>query len=398
MFAYLVLTQIGERFTMPNIKLTKTSVDKLTPEVKEVFYWDTGLSGFGVRVKPNGLRSYIIQYRNRQTGHSKRKTIGQVGPLLSFSDAKAIASQYLGEVIRGGDPAEEAQSRRKAPKISDLADQYLKTHAIPKKRKNSVKMDISLINRFILPKLGKKFASEISHKDLQNFHNSLAKTPYQANRVLALLSKMFTLSMRWGWRTDNPALGINRFNEEKRHRWLTEYELKRLTKALDRHPNQNAANAIRLQLLTGARIGEVLNAEWQDFDLERGVWIKPSHHTKQKKTEHLPLSAAAVELVREIRQQHNQRFLFPSTRIDAPIQDLKRFWKAITKAAELEDYRIHDNRHTHASHLVSSGLSLAIVGRLLGHTNPMTTQRYAHLADDPLREAAEVMARKMGNT
>jgi len=142
----------------------------------------------------------------------------------------------------------------------------------------------------------------------------------------------------------------------------------------------------------------VLNAEWQDFDLERGVWIKPSHHTKQKKTEHLPLSAAAVELVREIRQQHNQRFLFPSTRIDAPIQDLKRFWKAITKAAELEDYRIHDNRHTHASHLVSSGLSLAIVGRLLGHTNPMTTQRYAHLADDPLREAAEVMARKMGNT
>lgn len=292
---------------------------------------------------------------------------------------------------------DEAREARKAPLVRDLAEQYLEQHAKPKKRKNIVKMDVALINRFINPKLGKKYVRDFSHRDIQVFHNALSETPYQANRTLALLSKMFSLSVRWGWRSDNPAIGVNRFAEEKRYRWLSSDELKRLTKALEEHANQNAANAIRLQLLTGARIGEVLSAEWQDFDLERGVWIKPSHHTKQKRTEHLPLSSAAVELIKAIRRQHNSRFLFPSSRIDAPIQDLKRFWKAVITAAELDDYRIHDNRHTHASHLVSSGLSLAIVGRLLGHTNPLTTQRYAHLADDPLREAAEVMADKLKN-
>ncbi len=154
-----------------------------------------------------------------------------------------------------------------------------------------------------------------------------------------------------------------------------------------------------MQLLTGARIGEVLNARWTDFDLWRGVWIKPSHHTKQKRTEHLPLSGSAVALLQSVQDERDQSspFVFPGKDPSKPLRELKRFWKAVTSEAGLDDYRIHDNRHTHASHLVSSGLSLAIVGKLLGHTNPLTTQRYAHLADDPLREAAEVMARKMSD-
>ena len=174
-------------------------------------------------------------------------------------------------------------------------------------------------------------------------------------------------------------------------------ELARLGEALDKHPNQKVANAIRLQLLTGARIGEVLTARWQDFDLDRGVWIKPSHHTKQKRTEHLPLSKAAVALLSGIKAMEgsSSEIVFPGRSRDKPIVDLKKFWRAILSDADIHDYRIHDNRHTHASQLVSSGLSLAIVGRLLGHTNPMTTQRYAHLSDDPLRAAAEVMAEKL---
>ncbi len=178
---------------------------------------------------------------------------------------------------------------------------------------------------------------------------------------------------------------------------MSDDELTRLLAALDEHPNQIASNAIRLQLLTGARIGEVLSARWEEFDLDRGVWTKPSHHTKQKRTEHLPLSASALELLRGMCDgaEDSSALLFPGRKPDKPIADLKRFWKSITASAELEDYRIHDNRHTHASHLVSSGMSLAIVGRLLGHTNPMTTQRYAHLADDPLRAAAEVFGKKI---
>jgi len=198
-------------------------------------------------------------------------------------------------------------------------------------------------------------------------------------------------------RRDNPAKGVQKFHEEKRYRWLSSDELTKLGASLDRHHNQKAANAIRLQLLTGARIGEVLNARWEAFDLERGLWTKPSHHTKQKRTQHLPLSKMSIALLSRLKSQNQAgcEIVFPGRAIDKPIVDLKKFWRSLLLDAEISDYRNHDNRHTHASHLVSSGLSLAIVGRLLGHTNPMTTQRYAHIADDPLRAAAEVMAGKM---
>ena len=382
---------------MAKTRLNKSTVDRLAAGDREIVYWDEVVRGFGVRVKPNGAKSYVIQYRNRNTGRSKRKTIGRVGPLISFAQARSEALRLLGEVVRGGDPVDDIRTKRNAERVSDLADQYLTYHARPKKRPKSVANDISMLNAIILPKLGTKPVAGVTHRDIQALHNGLSATPYRANRTLSLLSKMFELSIRWGWRKDNPVKGIEKFAEEKRHRWLSEAELARLTQALDNHPNQLAANAIRLQLRTGARIGEILSASWQDFDLDRGVWTKPSHHTKQKKKEHLPLSGAAVALLTAMKPtaDDSESLLFPGRVTGQPIKNLKRFWKAVTTAAELSDYRVHDNRHTHASHLVSSGLSLPIVGRLLGHTNPMTTQRYAHLADDPLREAAELMARKM---
>ena len=145
------------------------------------------------------------------------------------------------------------------------------------------------------------------------------------------------------------------------------------------------------------RLGEVLSAEWPEIDFARGVWIKPSHHTKQKRTEHLPLSAATLVLLSGMREEAavGLPYLFPGEVAGQALQGIKKFWHRITKEAGLSDYRLHDNRHTYASHLVSSGLSLEIIGRFLGHTNPMTTQRYAHLADDPLRAAAERFSSKM---
>src|SRR5205823_1116604 len=153
----------------------------------------------------------------------------------------------------------------------------------------------------------------------------------------------------------------------------------------------------RLQILTGARLGEVLKARWSDIDFDRGVWTKPSHHTKQKRTEHLPLSGPALALLAEIRKKIDavEKNLFPGNASGKPLRDIKKFWRNVIREACIADYRLHDNRHTHASHLVSSGLSLEIVGRLLGHTNPITTKRYAHLSDDPLRAAAERFASKI---
>ena len=382
---------------MPKLRLSKAVVDKLNGPSAETIYWDEALPGFGLRVKPNGTKSYVIQYRTRSSGKSRRKTLGQHGPLLSFNQAKKLATGLLSDVLRGGDPVADAVATRNAPSIADLAEQYYEIHALPKKRKKSAANDRSMLDRLVLPRLGKQKVLDVCHRDIQTFHNSLKATPYQANRVLSVLSKMFELSISWGMRSENPAKGIEKFHEEKRHRWLSTDELTRLGAALDRHRNQKAANAIRLQLLTGARIGEVLSAQWADFDLDRGVWIKPSHHTKQKRTEHLPLAKAAVALLEEVHeaQRSGSNFVFSGKSKFKPLVDLKKFWKSLIADADITDYRIHDNRHTHASQLVSSGMSLAIVGRLLGHTNPMTTQRYAHLADEPLREAAEMMANKM---
>lgn len=382
---------------MPQLKLTKTVVDRLAAEQADAIYWDSALPGFGIRVKPSGVKSYVVQYRSRSSGQSRRKTIGRHGPILSLHEARTIARGYLSDVARGHDPAAEARGARTAPTIQVLAEDYLSRHAEPKKRPTSVKIDRAMLDRFILPSLANRKVSEVGHQDVQVLHNAMHRTPYQANRMLSLLSKMFSLAVRWGWRSDNPARGVEKFHEERRHRWLSDKELSRLTDALDRHANQLAANAIRFQLLTGARIGEVLTATWSDIDLDRGVWIKPSHHTKQKRTEHLPLSGAAWDLLRRMKETTGEDsiYLYPGRNPAKPLSDLKRFWRSIMSMSGVVDYRIHDNRHTHASQLVSSGMSLAIVGRLLGHTNPITTQRYAHLADDPLREAAEIMARKM---
>ena len=382
---------------MAKQKLTKSVVERLISASTDYFAWDAELPGFGIRVKPSGIKSYIVQYRNRKTGASRRKTIGQHGPLLTFHKARERARIILADALNGNDPVEDDRAVRATPTMKEFAADYLEQHAIPKKRPRSVENDRSMLDRIILPRLGSKKVNAVRSRDIHALHVAMKNSPYQANRVLALMSKMFSLAIKWGWRRDNPVKGIERFHEERRERWLSDEELGRLLNVLSTHPNQRAANAVRFQLLTGSRIGEVLSARWSDIDLSRGVWIKPSHHTKQKRREHLPLSAPALALLAEMQERADagERFLFPGNAPDKPLQGIKKFWRGITEQAGLDDYRLHDNRHTHASHLVSSGLSLEIVGRLLGHTNPLTTKRYAHLADDPLRAAAERFGSKM---
>jgi integrase len=382
---------------MAKQRLTKSVVEGLLPTDADYIVWDAELPGFGVRIKPSGVKSYVVQYRNRQTGTSRRKTVGQHGPLLSFHKARDAARIMLAAALQGNDPIAVGRAARSAPTVKELAADYLQQHALPKKRARSAESDRSMLDRIILPRLGAKKVEAVQAREVQSLHVAMRDTPYQANRVLALLSKMFSLAVKWGLRSDNPVKGIERYHEERRERWLSDTELSRLLEALAAHPNQRAANAVRLQLLTGARIGEVLSARWSDFDLSRGVWIKPSHHTKQKRTEHLPLSAPVFALLAEMRRQAEagQQHLFSGDTPGKPLRSIKKFWRSITERAGLYDYRLHDNRHTHASHLVSSGLSLEIVGRLLGHTNPITTKRYAHLADDPLRAATERFGAKV---
>jgi integrase len=401
MFLPLSLTRrLPEQQAMPRIKLTKRAIDQIkSPKEGEddVIYWDETLSRFGLRVKSSGVKTYIIQFYAK--GQSRRLSLGQHG-VLTPEQARSLAQCKLGDVAHGHDPAKERIDGINAPTVSRLGKEYLERHAIPLKREKSIRDDRSMLNLCIYPKLGSKQVIAVQRKDIESIHKWLRPTPYRANRVLALLSKMFSLAIGWQWRTDNPAKGIQRFAEAKRERWLNEDELARLGTALASHPNLRATRAIVLMLLTGARKSEVLKAKWEQFDLDRadgGYWTKPAHFTKQKRLHGVPLSVDASDLLRRmlVESDGNSCFVFPGEKPGQPLQEIKGFWKGVCEQANIKDFHIHDLRHTFASRLVSRGEGLHAVGRLLGHTQPQTTARYAHLADDPLRNALKKLDIKL---
>lgn len=380
------------------VRITASIVNALSPPARgNRVLWDGDLTGFGVRITASGSVSFVLRYV--LNGRERRYTVGK-HPDLTASAARERATMLRGQITTGKDPLEDRRDAREAATVGELCDDYLERHARPKKRARSVKGDEQLIRLYVRPRLGARKVSTITRRDLDEAHQALKVHPYQANRLLALLSKMLSLAVAWGWRPDHPAKGIERFAENKRDRWLSATELGALTKALKKYPDQRIADAIRLLILTGSRRGEVLSATWDQFDLARRVWTKPSHHTKQKKTEHVPLNGTALALVSKLKSKAIKAlgdekklkdfpFLFPGDKDGKPLQDIKKAWATICKAAGLSDVRAHDLRHTYASHLVSGGHSLPLVGRLLGHTQAATTQRYAHLADDPLRKATE---------
>ncbi len=374
-------------------KLTDGIIENIEPGDREIIIWDTEVKGFGVRVQPSGRRSYILKYRNIH-GIIRKPKIAACAD-LSVAKARKTASEWKEAVRAGKDPSAERQAARKAPTVADLAADYLQRHALPNKRPASVRDDRSMLDRLILPRLGKMKVGAVTRRDVEVIHGGLRAKPYLANRVLALLSKMFNLAAAWGWRNGNPARGIPRYHEDRRQRWLSADELKRLWAALEGHPSRRAANAVKLMVLTGARRSEVLGATWDEFDLDRSVWTKPSHHTKQKRTEHVPLSGPATALLAALRAEAaaDQAYLFPGNAPGKPVGDIKTFWRHVCRDAGLERVRLHDLRHTYASSLVSRGVSLHIVGRLLGHTQPQTTARYAHLDDHALREATNGFGR-----
>jgi integrase len=240
--------------------------------------------------------------------------------------------------------------------------------------------------------------AEITRRDIEAFRDAQRGTPIAANRKLALLSKMFNLAIGWGWITSNPVDGVQRNHENRRERYLTAAEIERFNAAADAYIAQSAQKAvarrsvaaIRLLALTGARRGEVLKARWEQFNFDVGTWTKPSGHTKQKRTHRVPLSPVAVELLLEVQaeRQHSSGYVFPAKGgSSGHMTDVKKAWEKIRAIAALPGVRLHDLRHTYASILASDGLSLPIIGALLGHTQASTTQRYTHLLDDPLREA-----------
>lgn len=374
---------------MNKANLTDEKVRKLKPVGVEQIIWDQQVSGLGVRVTAAGKKSFILKFR--VNGRGKKPTLGACGPgALSVAEARALAVAWKTSAQQGIDPTRARQQERTAPTVADLCDEYVRRHG---SRKRSGFEDQRKIDVVIKPRMGALRVKDVSQFDVDDLHRRYADRPYEGNRVLALLSKMFSLAERWGWREGNPARGIERYPEQSRDRKLSPEERERLLAALSAYvaekpsaDREDAATIVRILLLTGARCGEVLGAEWDQFDLDAGVWIKPAATTKQKRTHRLPLAPEVVAILKN--RERRSSFVFPGPGKGGHRGSIASAWRRIQAlAGGIDDVHIHDLRRTYASVLVSSGASLEMIGALLGHTQAQTTMKYAYMFDDPLREA-----------
>jgi integrase len=409
-----------------SIRLDERAVKAAEAPAKgAVSIWDSELKGFGLRVfaptrrNPAGARSFFVNYR------------------INGVEAKALRKRIDG----GEDPAREKREARSAPVVADLAERYKVEH-LPSKAAQSQANDWAMIVNEILPSLSARAVAGVHYGDIKKLHEAITArgAPVRANRVLAVASKMFAMSLLpmagedAAWRDQaqgNPCKGVKRNQEQGKERFFSAAEIVALTDALAAYGETSASNCLRLMMLTGCRPGEAMRATWAEFS-DPGFWDKPSAHTKQRKRHRVPLSPAATEFMEKLRtaKPDSVEYVFPGQKKGTPLRQIRTAWEAVTEKASvalwaqskdekvtklvtdlgesatietcraaaarrkitlpvaLTDARAYDLRHTFASIGAGGGLSLQIIGRLLGHTQARTTQRYAHLADDPLREAA----------
>jgi integrase len=372
------------------VRLTDAEVKRLPiPAAGNAITWDAQVTGLGARVTAAGHRSFVLDYRTR-AGRRRRYTIGSF-PDWSIVGAREEARRLRRAIDAGGDPLAEIAAERAAPIVNDLIARFLEEHVSGKRPSTQADYRIA-IARHIHPAMGRLKVAEVTWSDVDALHRKLTKAGHrtQANRVVAVVSKMFALAIRWQMRVDNPARGIARNPETQRKRYLTSSELERLTAALGEHPDQQGADIFRLCMLTGCRSHEATSARWGDIKLAAGTWTKPGATTKQKTDHVVPLSALAKQLLARLRQRTSSPWVFPAPDSATGHRvTVAKSWRLLCRSSRITGLRLHDLRHSFASQLASQGASLPLIGALLGHTQAQTTHRYAHLFDDPQREAVE---------
>ena len=374
-------------------KLTKRIIDATEPQVTEFFLWDENIPGFGLRVMPSGRKSFVVQYR---AGRRPRRMSLGPSTVLTCDQARTRAITIIAAVKNGEDPAAVRAANRNAATVSDLAERFDKEHIAVRLKASTAKEYRGNLRRFILPALGRLAVPEITRADVAKFHHDLRHIPYQANRCLEVVSKMFVLAEMWGLRPDgsNPRKHIRKYPEEKRERFLSAAELRRIGDVLREMEIEgielpSAILAARLLILTGCRLGEIMSLKWEYVDFDEHALRLPDSKSG-KKTVHL--GTPAVECLQTAQRIHGNPWVITGTLPGKSLSDMQPFWQRTRARAGLKDVRIHDLRHTFASTAVASGQGLPMIGKLLGHTQVQTTARYAHLAADPVRCAADSVA------
>jgi integrase len=432
-------------------KITLRSIEALEPGAggAESVLWDPEVKGFGCRVQRGGTKTYVLHYRvGTGRGAPIRKfTIGKHGSPWTPVTARARAEDLLALVRAGKDPAELRDNERETPTMAQLGARFLDDHVRPKLKPRTAEEYERLIDKDITPALGRIKVDKIGRGEVARFHASLKATPRKANHALAVLSKMLSWAVDQGLRPElpNPCLRVVKNKERKHERFLSGDELARLgevlraaeariavadaanerlqelrrlkhnarirgdrptvaaltreidgigaeVKATGQSASAPAIAAIRLLIFTGARLSEIMTAEWSWVDLERGTLRLPDSKTGAKT---IHLNAAARAVLAGIKRIEGNPYVITGHKHGTHAVNLEKPWQAVRKAAGLEDVRLHDLRHSFASVGAAGGLSLPLVGALLGHSQPATTARYAHLGTDPVRDAAEAIGTRL---
>jgi integrase len=374
-------------------KLTKRVVDAAEIQAAEYFIWDDELPGFALRVLPSGRKGYIVQYRAGR--RSRRMSLGP-STVLTCEQARTRAIGIIAAARNGDDPAAERDAERKTITVKELAERFDKEHISVRVKETTAKGYRRLIERTILPALGRHRVTEVTRADIAKLHHDLRHIPYEANRCLEVISKMFGLAEMWGLRPDgsNPRKHIKKYAEEKRERFLSPAELKRVGDVLREMEDEgielsSAIAAARLLILTGCRLGEIMTLQWEHVDLAGRALRLPDSKTGAKVVH---LGQPAIDVLTSIKKVDKNPWVIVGTLPGARLTDLQPFWQRVRTRAGLKDVRIHDLRHTFASTAVASGQGLPMIGKLLGHTQVQTTARYAHLAADPVKLAADAVS------
>lgn len=371
--------------------LTKALVEKLDTQESDYLVWDDKISGFGVKITPQGRKVYLMKYRI-QDGRQRKPSIGIHGN-ITCEQARKIAEKWHGMLAIGEDPFAERLELRQSPTVAELCDRFLTDHAEIHKKANGLNQDRFYIRKHIKPQLGMLKTASVTRQDIVKFHLGQKSTPAQANRMLHTLSKMFNLAEDWGLRPrhSNPVQGIQKYKEEGRERYLTDKEIEKLGSVLEKEEKSGAESPhvialFRLLLLTGARLSEIRDARWEWINLDMGTLQLPDSKTGKKT---IYLSPAAMEVLKNIPRLKNNPYVIVGSKEGCSLVCAKHAWYRVRKKAGIEDVRIHDLRHTFASICVGQGFTIQMVAKLLGHSQVRTSERYAHLADNPIKSAVD---------
>ncbi|GAB6060668.1 tyrosine-type recombinase/integrase [Desulfonatronum parangueonense] len=359
-------------------------------KVKLRFY-DGKCKGLMLEVRPTGTKTYFLRYQNKR-GKTRQIKLGRVED-LNITQVRALAHRYLGKIAMGEDPLEEQRIIREVPTLMKFTqEQYL---PYVKSYKKSWGTDETLLRVHIFPKLGGMHLDQISREDISGLHQeriAAGAAPASADRLVILLRYIFNLAIKWkvAGVQENPTKDVVLFNvNNNRERFLSSEELQKLVESVKQSENPLLEPIILMLVLTGARKRELLDAKWEDFDLDRKAWRIPI--TKSGKPRTVPLSDTALEVLAELPKINGCEYAFANPRTKEPFVSIFSAWNAARKRAGLEDVRIHDLRHSFASFLINAGRGIYEVANLLGHTQLKTTQRYAHLADQTLRDAVNTV-------